>query len=206
LTGAVTTGESGVVAEPLATTASTTRAAAGRGAAMTVLTTLTWRGSAVVGVLLRAQAGPRSTRFLRFPDVHFASWSLVRRLPANRDHPGVILRYSHLLYESAYDGGWEEHADALFRLRARGVSAFWSLTYGFPGMKPNAPLKRWLRAHELEAGHGYSAYPEATRATVLAALELEDRLRPLIAGAGDRDPKAFDAHWRATLTAVQRCL
>jgi hypothetical protein len=139
--------------------------------------------------------------------IHFARWSLIRRLPANGpSHPAQRLRHAHLFFESNYNGGKEEYIDAFSHILTRGMTMLWGSSYGFPKPLPTAPFKAYIERHELEASHFYSAYPEAATTMVAAALEVEEKLAALAAQAEPMDPEAFARAWRAFVTDVQRCL
>jgi hypothetical protein len=139
--------------------------------------------------------------------IHFARWCVISELPYNGppQRKGK-LRYQHMYFESNFNGGWEEYIDAFSHILARGMTAFWGTSYGFPKPLPTAPFKRYIQANETEADHYYSAYPEATSTMIQRALVLDEKLDALKRDAARMDPDAFAAAYRRFLTDVQHCL
>jgi hypothetical protein len=115
----------------------------------------------------------------RLSFIHAARWSVVCRLPANGERKEVRLHSPRLYFESNFNGGWEEYIDAFSYVLTLGMWAFWGSSYGFPWALPPSPFKDYIRAHEYEAGHYYSAYPDATATTVLSALDLAPKVKAL---------------------------
>jgi hypothetical protein len=138
--------------------------------------------------------------------IHAARWSLLRSLPGNGGQPARKLRYPHLYFESNFNGGWEEYIDAFSYVLTRGMAMFWGSSYGFPKALPPSPFKDYIRRNQYEANHFYSAYPDATSTTVLAALELAPKVDALIAQAPAMSAEAFAAAWRALLSGTQSCV
>ena len=93
--------------------------------------------------------------------------------------------------------------DAFAHILTRGMTAIWGTSYGFPGPKPVAPFKAYIRANEFETSHYYSAYPTATTTMVKSALALREPLRAFTVRAGTVSPAVFAKEYRAFLTAVQ---
>lgn len=181
----------------------------GRALAITVISTVRWWGRAWLPLFFFYATrirGP-SPQLAQLSFIHFARWTLIRRLPANGPSaPEQRLRHAHLFFESNFNGGWEEYIDAFSHILTRGMNTLWGSSYGFPKPLPTAPFKAYIRRHEIEASHFYSAYPEATTTMVAAALEVEAKLAALAARADAMEPEAFADAWRRFLTDVQRCL
>jgi hypothetical protein len=142
----------------------------------------------------------------RLSFIHAARWSVVRRLPANGDREAVRLPSPRLYFESNFNGGWEEYIDAFSYTLTLGMWAFWGSSYGFPSALPPSPFKDYIRAHEYEAGHYYSAYPDATATAVLSALDLAPKVKALRQCAASMSDKQFATAWRDLLTESQTCL
>lgn len=180
----------------------------GEAVALTVFSTVRWWGLVELPLFfLFIRLRRRSLATLkRLSFIHAARWSIVRRLPANGERGEVRLRYPHLYFESNFNGGWEEYIDAFSYVLTQGMWAFWGSSYGFPGALPPSPFKAYIRAHEYDAGHYYSAYPAATTTTVLAALELAPKVKALRKRAAGMSSEQFGAAWRDLLTESQECL
>ena len=84
--------------------------------------------------------------------------------------------------------------------------AVWGSSYGFRSALPSGPFKAYIRENAMPASHYYSAYPDATAATVLAALEVTPRLAELRLHAPAMSPDEFAVAWEQFLTEVQLCL
>lgn len=196
-------------AGPITATGTRPRNNDGQAIAITVFSTIKLQGRVFLPILFQVtRRFPRLTRTLRrLSFIHFARWSLVRRIPFDGSQQSVEkLGYPHLFFESNFNGGWEEYIDAFSHILTRGMTFFWGSSYGFPKPLPTAPFKAYIQRNEIEASHFYSAYPEATTTMVLSALELRARLDAFRRDTQGLAPEAFAAAWRAFLTDVQRCL
>lgn len=136
--------------------------------------------------------------------IHFARWTLVKRLPYNGPPQSKDrLHYTHMFFESNFNGGWEEYIDAFSHILTRGMIFFWGSSYGFPQPLPTAPFKQYIRENELDAAHFYSAYPDYTTTMVRAALDIEPKLSELKRRAAGMSPEEFASAWQALLTEHQ---
>jgi hypothetical protein len=196
-------------AGPITATGTQPRNNDGQAIAITVFSTIKWWGRIFLPVLFQATRRlPRLTRTLReLSFIHFARWSIVRKLPYNGPPQRKgRLRYPHMYFESNFNGGWEEYIDAFSHILTDGMTAFWGSSYGFPKPLPTAPFKAYIQANETEADHYYSAYPDATSTMIQRALELDAKLATLQRNAERMDPDAFATAYRRFLTDMQACL
>lgn len=178
----------------------------GEAIASTVITTLKWSGRFLLPVLFRISRRPALTMSLReHAPLFFARWTLIRRLPDNGQFK-QRLRFAHLIFETTFNGGWEEFFDRFSYLIPRGMSAFYGSSYGFPDPLPAAPFKAFIAKHEYEAGHFYCAYAEVTTREVAAALALARDVEPLLRKWSELSPTQFEAAWRAFLNDAQHHL
>ena len=193
---------------PLTATGTRSRNVDGQAIAITVFSTVKWWGRAWLPFLFWfARTFPRSRGTLaQLSFIHFARWTLVKKLPHNPGQPPESQRYAHLFFESNFNGGWEEYIDAFSHILTRGMTYFWGSSYGFPKPLPTAPFKAYIKRNEYEASHFYSAYPEATTTMVTAALALDEKLQAFKQRTGGMDPERFAAEWRAFLSDVQALL
>jgi hypothetical protein len=148
---------------------------------------------------------PGPSPFSRVPGTHMARFVIVERF-FNAPSYKQRLRSPHMYFESNFNGGWEEYIDAFSHILARGMTAFWGSSFGFPKPLPTAPFKSYITENETSASHYYSAYPQATATMVKAALALDDKLEPLIKRAGEMSPKQFEAEYKKLLTETQSYL
>lgn len=167
-------------------TPDTSRNIEGDVTAITVFSALRWWGRLWLPILFAAiRRFPALTTTLQdLSFIHFARWTIVRRLPYN-GHPQPLapLRYPHLYFESNFNADpsvgehdespWEEYIDAFSTKLTRGMRVFWGSSYGFPGAVPVGPFKRYIREHEYPVAHLYDAYPEASTTEIRRALKLD---------------------------------
>jgi hypothetical protein len=196
-------------AEPITATGTKSGNVDGQAIAITVFSSVKWLGRLWLPLVFwYAEHFPKSTGTLgRLSFIHFARWTLVRRIPYNGPpQRQEQLSYPRLFFESNFNGGWEEYIDAFSHILTRGMKIFWGTSYGFPQPLPTAPFKAYIKENELEASHFYSAYPQATTTIVLASLELEEKLEPFLEQTRTATPEAFARAWVALLSDVQGSL
>src|SRR4051794_20924606 len=88
-----------------------------------------------VGRLQRSSSNVRKLSY-----IHFARLALIRRFPhLGQDAEQVPMPL--LLFESNYDGTFEDYIDVFSERIPRTMEAFWGTSYGFPGVKPVSPFK-----------------------------------------------------------------
>jgi hypothetical protein len=98
--------------------------------------------------------------------IHFARWVLLedpRALPPER-------RRDRLLFFSNYDFSWDAYLGEFIDRQAKGLTAVWSNTVGFPeteglhgkGALDEERFKAWTRQHQLPTDLWWSGVPEAT--------------------------------------------
>ncbi len=177
--------------------------------AITVFSTIKLWGRAFLPVLFAVtKRQPKLTKTLvDLSFIHFARWSMVHEIPYNGPpQPKQKLRYTHMYFESNFNGGWEEYIDAFSHILTSGMAAFWGSSYGFPKALPVSPFKDYIKVNETEACHYYSAYPAATSTMIKTALDLDGKLAPLKRNAAKMEPDAFAAAYKKMLTDAQRSL
>jgi hypothetical protein len=177
--------------------------------AITVFSTIKLPGRAFLPILffVTKRIPKLTTTLVDLSFIHFARWTLVSKIPYNgAPQPKQKLRYTHMYFESNFNGGWEEYIDAFSHILTKGMAAFWGTSYGFPKALPVGPFKVYIQDNETEACHYYSAYPDATITMIKGALELDDKLAPLKRNAKKMDPDAFAAAYKKMLTDAQRSL
>jgi hypothetical protein len=152
----------------------------------------------------RSQNSLKTLKQLSF--IQAARWSIIRRLPANGSYPETQLRFPLLYFESNFNGGWEEYIDAFSYTLTTGMFGFWGSSYGFPGALPASEFKDYIRRNEYEAGHYYSAYPDGTATTVLAALGLQPKVAALRTAADQMTAEQFAQAWSDFLRDEQASL
>ena len=123
---------------------------------------------------------------------------MIKRFPDGGT--GERLNHPYLLFESNFNGTWDQYIDAFSEVVPFRMKAIWGTSFGFPGPLPVEPFKGYIRRNEFVANHYFSAYPGATTteivsaARVEAALEDLSELRPLL------DHDAFRRRYESFLT------
>jgi hypothetical protein len=190
-----------------AASGTSTRNVDGEAVALTVFSSVRLWGLIELPLLFLVLRSGRALGTLKqLSFIHAARWSLLRELPANGDMPARRLRHAHLYFESNFNGGWEEYIDAFSYVLTTGMFAFWGSSRGFRWALPAGPFKAYIRRNELVASHYYSAYPQATTTTILAALQVAPRVKSLQQQARGMSPEEFQSAWRALLVEEQSCL
>jgi hypothetical protein len=179
----------------------------GQAIAITVFSSVKWWGRLWLPLVFWfASHVPKSAGTLaKLSFIHFARWTLIREIPYNGPpQQREKLAYPRLFFESNFNGGWEEYIDAFSHILTKGMRIFWGSSYGFPEPLPTGPFKSYIKEHELEASHFYSAYPDATTTMVRAAAELAPAFSEFSARARGASPEEFAIQWHGFLTEQQR--
>jgi hypothetical protein len=179
---------------------------AGQSTSITLFTVQRWWGAFVMPVLfVITRAFPQTLGPMdRLSFISFASWSLVRDLPYNGAAQKMRrLRRAHLFFEVHFNGSWAQYIDSSVRVLTSGMKSFWGASETFPGPLPAGPFQRFFKVHEVDIGHYYCAYPEATVTIVRSALALEQRLDMFAHRAALLQESAFDEAWDAFLQDAQ---
>jgi hypothetical protein len=130
---------------------------------------------------------------LQFNFIHYVRWTHVRRLP-----DGQKLKYTHLFFESNFDGPWQHYIDAFAYVIPLDIRVTWGRGMGFPAPPPAEPLKAWIAMNSMEGGTYYCAHPDASTRMVNSALAVRDRFARIDVDAAD-----FKAEWERFLADAQ---
>jgi hypothetical protein len=136
--------------------------------------------------------------------IHYARWVIIKRFPDGGE--GEKLRYPYLLFESNFNGSWDQYIDAFSEVVPTRMKAIWGTSYGFPGPIPVEPFKDYIRRNEYVANHYYNAYPGSTTTEIISAAKVAAALDDLRARAPSLSPDAFKAAYEQMLTSIQRDL
>jgi Dyp-type peroxidase family len=180
----------------------------GRAFAMTVLSPVRSRRVWLTQLLLFAGEHldvlfRRRIRQLSF--IHCARWSLVgpRILSPSAAERPRRPRQRYLLFESNFNGGGGEYLDTFGLAMRVPVNLTWGTSYGFPGALPTGPFKDCVRRNDFRADFYYSAYPEASASTVVAALALSADIADLARQVDRIDAGRFQEEFTHLLTRWQ---
>ena len=119
--------------------------------------------------------------------IHYARWAVIERFPDGGG--GERLNHTYLLFESNFNGTWDQYIDAFSEVVPFRMKAIWGTSFGFPGPLPVEPFKGYIRRNEFVANHYWSAYPGATTSEIVSAARVEAALEELVAQLGDPGPR-----------------
>lgn len=178
----------------------------GEATAITVLTPVRRGGPLLLWLTFWAGRNIKQTleKLERLSFIHFARWAVIRRFPD--EDGGERLSHSYLLFESNFNGAWEQYIDAFSEVVRLRMKAIWGTSFGFPGPLPVEPFKAYIRHNEFVANHYYTAYASATTTEIISAARVEEALEELKAGAATLDASSFQAAYNGFLTKVQHDL
>jgi hypothetical protein len=147
----------------------------------------------------RGKQGKGKLETLSF--IHYARWAVINKFPNGGE--GERLKYSYLLFESNFNGTWDEYIDAFSEVVPVRMWAIWRTSFGFPGPQPVAPFKRYIRKNEYIANHYWSAYPEAATTEVNSAGRVAKAVTGLRRKADGMDGASFKKAYDEMLTSIQ---
>lgn len=175
----------------------------GKATAITVLTPLRREGPALLTLVFWVGRNVKETlkKLEELSFIHYARWAVIDRFPDSNG--GERLNHTYLLFESNFNGTWDQYIDAFSEVVAFRMKSIWGTSYGFPGPLPVEPFKAYIRQNEYVANHYWSAYPGATTTEVISAGRVEEALNALRAQASKLDADAFKVAYEAFLTDVQ---
>ncbi len=178
----------------------------GRSTAITVLSPYKPAGRLLLPIVFwvgrNVTATLKKLQMLSF--IHYARWVVVKRFPDGGR--GERLRYPYLLFESNFNGSWDQYIDAFSEVVPARMKGIWGTSYGFPGPIPVEPFKDYIRANEYVANHYYNAYPGATTTEIISAAKVAAAVDELSARAASLDAAAFKVAYEDMLTSMQHDL
>ncbi|MGI8595037.1 MAG: hypothetical protein ACR2ML_11850 [Solirubrobacteraceae bacterium] len=175
----------------------------GKATAITVLTPMRPRGRFVLAVVFWVGRHLTATlkKLQQLSFIHYARWAVIERFPDGGG--GERPHRSYLLFESNFNGTWDQYIDAFSEVVPLRMKAIWGSSYGFPGPIPAGPFKSYIRRNEFVANHYWSAYPGATTTEIIAAARVAAALERFRRSSSELDPEAFKVAYDALLESVQ---
>jgi hypothetical protein len=138
--------------------------------------------------------------------IHFARWTVVRHEDLGYFRDGLghdDWRWRYLLFNSNFNGPWEEYIDAFSYVLPGGLDLIWSTSEGYPGASPITPFKAYIRHCEFKTDAYYCAYPTASTRDVRGALEVAEAMSALADRMDALDDEAFLVAYDRMLWSVQ---
>jgi hypothetical protein len=178
----------------------------GRATAITVLTPYKPAGRFLLPIVFwigrNVTATLKKLQMLSF--IHYARWVVVKEFPDGAR--GEKLNYPYLMFESNFNGSWDQYIDAFSEVVPGRMRGIWGTSYGFPGPIPVEPFKDYIRANEYVANHYYNAYPGSTTTEIISAERVAAAVDELRARAPRLDAAEFKAAYEDMLTSIQHDL
>ncbi len=139
--------------------------------------------------------------------IHFARWVIIGRrgFPRLSHHqPPEDLRYDYLLFESNFNGTWEQYIDAFSDVIPGGMDHIWMWSKKYPKSIPVTPFLDYIRASQIDTTYYYNAYPDASTNDIKMALRFDREFRTFAATASaGQTPDEFLRGWRRLMLTVQ---
>ncbi|MDB5136346.1 MAG: hypothetical protein JWP37_2949 [Mucilaginibacter sp.] len=100
--------------------------------------------------------------------IHFARWV-------------IIDNGNNILFESNFDGSWENYIDDFVDHASVGMNVIWGNCIGYPkgGSKDIESFKSYIRQNQIPAQIFYSAYKDSTVRNILTDLSLSQKISSL---------------------------
>ncbi len=166
-----------------------------------------WQKGALHRLLLKKTAAGADLRKLSF--IHFARWVVIRRDEWPRpkgnkkgSSPSEDLEHDYLLFESNFNGSWEQYIDAFSRIVPGGMDKIWKWSVKYPKSKPITPFLEYIRGCQIDTDYYYSAYPGAAINDVVNAIGVDKALEDLAREASDLSADEFLPRYELFLRKV----
>jgi len=181
----------------------------GKAYAMNVITPMRHWKSFILNTLFKLLSPKFTQKDLReLSFIHFARWTIIPRnglphFPAQARKEN--LKFDYLLFESNFNGSWNEYVDAFNSALALKLNLVWLWSEKYPGSKPLSPFKAYIEHNQKFNDYYYMAYPGSTVSDIKNALEASACFDELVCAAKNSD-KQFDQAYSNFLSKVQNKL
>jgi hypothetical protein len=138
--------------------------------------------------------------------IHFARWVIIgrRQFPRlARTQPQEDLAYDYLLFESNFNGAWEQYIDAFSDVIPGGMDHIWMWSQKYPKSIPVNPFLDYIRANQIETTYYYNAYEDASTNDIKMALRFAREFQPIVAASARQTPNDFQRAYNALMTTIQ---
>lgn len=184
---------------------------AGKAYAMNVITPIPWWKAIWQWVIFNTVIYlPRFLKgLINLSLIHYARWTIIGRnsfphLAASQ--PKEDLHYSYMMFESNFNGSWDQYIDSFSFAIPSGLDLFWKYNVGYPKSIPLHGFYDYIRFNQIETDHYYNAYPCAAANDVKSAVSLFDNLKAFSENCIDFDDDDFLAAYNDFLTTNQASL
>lgn len=141
--------------------------------------------------------------------IHFARWTIISRnkFPhLSPDQPREKLKYSYMLFESNFNGSWDQYIDSFSFAIPGGLDAFWRFNIKYPKSNPLHDFYHYIRFNQVESEHYYNAYPLASANDVKSAIGLYQALQEFTRAHKSVSDSEFMRAYQQLLSQQQNAL
>lgn len=141
--------------------------------------------------------------------IHYARWTIINRWSfprLDKSQPKEKLTYSYMLFESNFNGSWDQYIDSFSFAIPSGLDMFWRWNIKYPKSIPLHDFYHYIRFNQVECDHYYNAYPLASANDVKSAQALYADLAAFADSSEALSDDAFAAAWQQFLADNQHSL
>jgi hypothetical protein len=126
--------------------------------------------------------------------IHYARWTIIDRNSFPHlapSQPQETLQYSYMMFESNFNGSWDQYIDSFSFAIPKGLDLFWRFNVGYPKSIPLNAFYNYIRFNQVENNYFYNAYPCASSNDVKSACTLFDNLKTFTDSSLELEGDAF---------------
>lgn len=141
--------------------------------------------------------------------IHYARWTIINRWSfphLDKSQPKEKLKYSYMIFESNFNGSWDQYIDSFSFAIPSGLDMFWRWNIKYPKSVPLHDFYDYIRFNQVGTDHYYNAYPLASANDVKTAKALMDGLGGLQKKANEQSDEEFLASYNTFLNEHQHSL
>lgn len=141
--------------------------------------------------------------------IHYARWTIINRWSfphLDKSQPKEKLHYSYMLFESNFNGSWDQYIDSFSFAIPSGLDMFWRWNIRYPKSIPLHDFYNYIRFNQVETNHYYNAYPLAASNDVKSAQTLFEGLTELAQQVDELTDDDFLARYNNFLADHQESL
>jgi hypothetical protein len=117
--------------------------------------------------------------------------------------PVEQLAYDYLLFESNFNGTWEQYIDAFSDVIPGGMDHIWMWSKKYPKSIPVNPFLDYIRANQIDTTYYYNACEDASTNDIKMALRFSRKFQTVVDGAARQTPNDFLRAYNGLMTTVQ---
>ncbi len=141
--------------------------------------------------------------------IHYARWTIIGRNSFPHlapTQPKEDLNYSYMLFDSNFNGSWDQYIDSFAFAIPQGLDAFWKYNVGYPKSIPLNNFYDYIRFNQIETDYFYNAYPCASANDVKSATQLFESLKSFADSSLELEDEAFLKAYNKMLSKNQNHL